>query len=104
MINWRTPYSRAIDRAARLLLVLVNKHYPGQVVQPSDNLYGLLDQIDNVTASLIKPGQQTVLMDIRKSGRSLVFTFKTGDDIWNVECYGTMSDDVQGWKERAGLK
>ena len=43
------------------------------------------------------------LIDINRNGRVNVFTFARGDDFFAIECMGLLSDDVDGWRQQAGL-
>lgn len=41
--------------ATRLLLVLMEKHFPGQSIEPLDTICGVIDQIDHITVGLVVP-------------------------------------------------
>lgn len=39
-----------------------------------------------------------VLIDIQRAGRVNVFTFQRGNEIYSIETYGTMEDNLAEWK------
>lgn len=105
--DWLKTHKRTKDKAARIFMSLVAKHYSDGLltIKPSDNLNGLLDQIDNATAPLVRPQFAGArLTDISKKGRTLTLTFcNSNGSIWTIEAYGTLADDVAGWRRNAGL-
>jgi hypothetical protein len=45
---------RAYKTAVNLLLVLMEKHFPGQKIEPLGDTVGVIHQIDNLTTALIR--------------------------------------------------
>lgn len=51
-------------------------------------------------AALERMTKRSYLVDIRRNGRLIMFDFMHEGAIFTIETYGTMSDDVQGWKQK----
>jgi hypothetical protein len=45
---------QAYKTAVSLLLVLMEKHFPGQKIEPLPDTVGVLSQIDNLTTALVR--------------------------------------------------
>lgn len=44
------------------------------------------------------------LIGIERGGNTNKFTFVRNEEFFTIETYSTMSDDVDEWKEKAGIK
>lgn len=95
---------KAYAKARELLLHLVRKHYKHiDEFNVASDLWTVIDQIDNATVPLIHSDNVAVLIGIEKSGRLLTFKFKRGSDVFEIETYGSIADNVPLWKRQANL-
>ena len=61
-----------------------------QLVMVREAADGLVEQLE---AQLKRP----VLMQIKRQGRSNIFTFARNGEVFTVTTYATMNDDVAAW-------
>lgn len=51
-------------------------------------------------SALDKLTKRAYLLDIRRAGRIIHMTFLVDNERFEIETYGTMSDDVDGWRKK----
>ena len=51
-----------------------------------------------------EPETGAKLVAINRNGRMNVFTFERNGEHFEIETMGMLSDDVPGWKKKAGLE
>lgn len=63
-----------------------------------------LQAAQRLNANLVEAFAETAtLIDIRVNGNTNVFTMQRNGQVFYINTYSTMSDDVKGWKENAGI-